>query len=216
MKAAAGPCWSPRQKSPVRRTGAGDKRGADCGAPRATGRLTTRRGASASDARPDRLRLLPSSSSSTGPVPLPGARRRRGRLESLSSTLRRLCSMHRRSFTSLNSTGVDHVFRLRHQDLLNLVLRGLDAVVGGRVAGENLRQRAGLLLFQRLDLFEEVHERRRIVAGLIKVLQAQVIGLGFQICGRTSGSPAGSPGRALPDGVSGPAAHEDQRNAWHS
>src|ERR1039458_3983216 len=44
--------------------------------------------------------------------------------------------------------GIDHVFRLCLEDLLDFDLRILDAGVGGRVAGEDFSQGTRFLLFQ--------------------------------------------------------------------
>src|ERR1035437_1175792 len=106
--------------------------------------------------------------------------------------------------------GIDHVFRLRHEDLLDLDLRILDAGVGGRVAGEDLGQSAGLLLFERLDFLEEVDERSGIVAGLVEILEPQIIGFGFHGLREAQEAEGDGDAGALADGVPGPSAHEDQ------
>ena len=112
----------------------------------------------------------------------------------LVSMRRRLCSMARRPFTSLNSEVLTHVLRLGLQDVRDVLLAALDAVVRHRMRREDLGHRSRFLLLERLDLLEEVDERRRIVAGLVHVLEAQHVGFGLQIRARTSGSPAESPG----------------------
>ena len=89
----------------------------------------------------------------------------------------------------------------------------LDAVVGHRVGGEDLGHRAGLLLFQRLDLFEEVDERGRdrsrpctCTAGRDSRLRASKPRENVR---NPSGSARLAPWRMR---VAGPAAHEDQRD----
>jgi len=107
-------------------------------------------------------------------------------------------------------TGIDHVFRFCFEDLVDFRLRGLDAGVGRRMAGENLGQGAGLLLLERLDLFEEIDERGGVVAGLVQILQAQVIGLRFHGLGEVQEAQGDGEAGALTNGIAGPSAHENQ------
>src|SRR3954470_587163 len=69
------------------------------------------------------------------------------------------------------------------KDRRNLLLSLRYPVRSLGVARESLRQRTRLLLLGRLHLFEEGDERVRVVAGLVHVLHAQVIGLGFESAG---------------------------------
>ena len=92
------------------------------------------RGASRSAARPRRPSVLPSPSAST--LPFPGARFRVGRFGSVSvcHLVMILRSLDRRACISLNSLVLTTYSGFGHQDLLDLVLRGLDAVIGRRMA----------------------------------------------------------------------------------
>ena len=57
----------------------------------------------------------------------------------------------------------------------------------------------------RLDLFEEVDERRRIVAGLVHVLQAQVVGFGFESARERQEAQRDRQACALPDARTRPS-----------
>src|SRR4029077_394775 len=74
----------------------------------------------------------------------------------------------------------DDVFRLRRQYLGNLLLRSLYAVWGLRMGFKGLRNCARLLLLLRLHFFEERNKGLRIIAGLVHILNAEIIGLGLE------------------------------------
>jgi hypothetical protein len=108
--------------------------------------------------------------------------------------------------------GRHDVFRLRFEQTLDILLGGANAVVRHRVGRENLGHRAGLLLFERLDLFEEVHKSRWIVPGLVHVLQAQHVGFGFKSAREGQEAHGNQNAGALINPVAGPAAHENERD----
>ena len=120
--------------------------------------------------------------------------------------MRLLCIIASRAFTSLNSDVFTTYsgFGARIFWISSCAALMRSSVIGW--VEKTLASDAGLLLFQRLDLFEEVDERGGIVAGLIQILQAEVIGLALHSRARTSGSPSGSAKLgALPDAHSRPS-----------
>src|SRR5262252_6124288 len=66
------------------------------------------------------------------------------------------------------------------QELLDLVLRLLDAVRRRWVRLKRLRQSTRLLLLLSLNLFEKCRKRLRIVPALVHVFHAKIIGLGLE------------------------------------
>ena len=82
----------------------------------------------------------------------------------------------------------------------------LNPVIGRRMRREHLGHRAGLLLFERLDLFEEVYERSRIVAGLVHILQPKHVGLGFKAARERQEADRDRNAGGLMNSVTGPAS----------
>ena len=80
--------------------------------------------------------------------------------------------------------------------------------------GEGFGEGAGLVLFECVQLFKEGDEALRIVAGLVHVLDTEVIGFGFGLAGELEeGEGDGELGN-LVGAVRGVAslAHDDERN----
>src|SRR5579859_3745994 len=71
----------------------------------------------------------------------------------------------------------DHVLSRPWKFGIDLLLRLRDPALDRWMGGEDFRHRARLDLFLCLDLLEETHERLRIVARFVHVLQSQVIRL---------------------------------------
>src|SRR5258706_13174583 len=64
--------------------------------------------------------------------------------------------------------GGHDVLRLLFEHGLDILLRRLDVILVSRIRRENFRHRPRLLLFHRLNLFEEVDQRFRVVAGFVE------------------------------------------------
>ena len=75
---------------------------------------------------------------------------------------------------------VHHVLIAGGQNGGNLLLGLRGARRGLRMAVKCLIEEAGLLFLQGFDFFEEGGKRLRVVAGLVQVLNTEVIGLGFE------------------------------------
>ena len=61
----------------------------------------------------------------------------------------------------------------------NFLLRRINTVRSQRVRGKGLGQGSGPAFFAGLNLLEKFGEGQRIVTGLVKLLQAQIVGLSF-------------------------------------
>ncbi len=101
-----------------------------------------------------------------------------GLVTPLVSVRRRLFSMRAsRAFTSSNSDEVT-MYSSRAGRMCAISSWRMQNAVGSlRMVGKDLGHRAGLALFQRLNLLKECNKRLRIVARAVHVLHAQVVGL---------------------------------------
>ncbi len=111
--------------------------------------------------------------------------------------------------------GGDDVFVARRKDRGDFFLRSFDAIGRRRMGGENLRDRAGLLLFIGSDFFEEGDEGVRIVAGLVHVLQAEVIGFAFINARELQEGHRDRELHALIDGVASPGVRDENHRGDH-
>ena len=67
--------------------------------------------------------------------------------------------------------------------------------------------------FSRVWIFSKKSTKRGgIVAGLVEILQAQVVGFPFERLGKLQEAHGDGQAGALPDDITRPSAHEDQRN----
>ena len=105
----------------------------------------------------------------------------------------------------------DDVLVARGQNLRNFILRRNDALRRGRMRGENLWNGARLLLFVRLNLFKEGNERVRIVAGLVHILEPEVIGFGLIHAREFQEGHGNSKVHALINRISGPGVRDKDR-----
>src|SRR5260370_24421666 len=80
------------------------------------------------------------------------------------------------------------------------------------MGGEYLGHRARLLLLIGLDLFKEIYERGRVVAGFIEILQAEHVRLRLKAAAELEESQRNQNAGRLADAVSRPSTHEDQRD----
>ena len=78
---------------------------------------------------------------------------------------------------------------------------------------ERSRDGVGLLLLLRLETLEELHHRRRIVAGLVQVLHAEEVGVLLELAGELQHRHRQGEVGCLLDAVTGPTSEEHQRNA---
>src|SRR6202048_512209 len=110
--------------------------------------------------------------------------------------------------------GGDGVFVAWRQNAGNLLLRVEDAVRGLRMVREGLGDQAGFPLLERLDLLKEGDEGLRIVAGLVHVLEAEVVSLRLKVAGELEEGHGDGELHRLVDAVAGPAVagHHDERN----
>ena len=142
------------------------------------------------------------------------AQRRACSLPFLSFTFMIRFDHRRRCFTTSNSEVVTMYSSRAGRIVAISFCAAFDAIRRRRMRARKSWGSCRAASFLGLDLLEEGHERVRVVAGLVHVLQAEIIGFAFvrraRISGTTSESRSSCPGRA----VAGPAARteHDQRN----
>src|SRR5215467_15765223 len=106
----------------------------------------------------------------------------------------------------------DDVLVLIGQNQLDVLFRHRNAIARRGMRAEQLRDGSRSRAFLCLKLFKEAHCGTWIIAGLVKILQPEVIGFGFVLTRELQELHRNQEPRCLPKSEAADATHEDEWN----